>query len=333
MKRRNFLGVLGGTIATWPHAVFAQGARELQPLATAKTALVRFENSPFPYRGEVPEKNKPFLDAMEGERRGHTSPRGGIYWEELTYSDRRSLIHIPKGFDPRRPALIVVFFHGNEAKLIRDVRNRQEVPRQVAESGLNAVLLAPQFAVDALDSSAGRFWQDGAFTQYLGEAAERLARLYGDDRLRGTFERAPVVIAAYSGGYHPAAFILKSGAVDGRVQGVILLDSPFGDLEKFADWLARRTPAFFVSAYGKTAREDNGELQRLLTDRGVSFRTGLPERLAPRSVSFVDSPDEIKHADFVIGAWVQDPLKALLRRVPRFARSAPAPASAAEKKR
>ena len=75
MKRRNFLGVLGGTIATWPHAVFAQGARELQPLATAKTALVRFENSPFPYRGEVPEKNKPFLDAMEGERRGHTSPQ------------------------------------------------------------------------------------------------------------------------------------------------------------------------------------------------------------------------------------------------------------------
>jgi hypothetical protein len=308
----------------------AQGAPK--PLAASKTALVRFEHAPFPYRGEVPEKNRPFLDAMEGERRGHVSPRGGIYWEEQTYSDRRSLIHIPKGFDARRPALIVVFFHGNEAKLVRDVRNRQEVPRQVAESGLNAVLVAPQFAVDALDSSAGRFWQNGAFTQYLAEAAGRLARLYGDDRLRDTFERAPVVIAAYSGGYHPAAFILKSGAVDGRVQSVILLDSPFGDLEKFADWLARRTPAFFVSAYGKTAREDNETLQRLLTDRGVSFRTGLPERLAPRSVSFIDSPVEIKHADFVTGAWVKDPLKALLRRVPGYARTSP-PAAAAEKKR
>jgi hypothetical protein len=96
---------------------------------------VRFEHSPFPYRGEVPEKNRPFLDAIEGERRGHVSPRGGIYWEELTYSDRRSLLHIPKGFDPRRPALIVVFFHGNEAKLVRDVRNRQEVPRQVDDPG------------------------------------------------------------------------------------------------------------------------------------------------------------------------------------------------------
>jgi hypothetical protein len=314
-------------------ASFAQGAREMRPLASARTALVRFENSPFPYRGEVPEKNRPFLDAVEGERRGHTSPRGGIYWEELTYSDRRSLIHIPKGFDPRRPALIVVFFHGNEAKLIRDVRNRQEVPRQVAESGLNAVLLAPQFAVDALDSSAGRFWQPGAFTQYLGEAAGRLAHLFGDDRLRITFERAPVVIAAYSGGYHPAAFILKSGAVDGRLQGVMLLDGPFGDLEKFADWLTRRTPAFFVSAYGKTAREDVGQLQRLLIDRGVGYRTVLPERLAPRSVAFVDSPDEIKHADFVTVAWVKDPLKVLLRRVPGFARAAPQPAGPAAKQK
>ena len=109
----------------------------------------------------------PFLDAADGERHGHTSLRGGIYWEDQTYSDRRVLLYIPKGFDPRRPALIVVFFHGNGATLARDVRDRQQVPRQVAESGLNAVLVAPQFAVDALDSSAGRFWEPGVFAQFL----------------------------------------------------------------------------------------------------------------------------------------------------------------------
>ena len=133
--------------------------RELAPLSSSKIALVPFENSPFPYRGQIPEKNKPFIDVIEDGRLGHTSPRGGIYWEDQTYSDRRALLYIPRGFDPRRPALIVVFFHGNEATLTRDVRNRQEVPRQLAESGLNAVLVAPQFAVNALDSSAGRFWE------------------------------------------------------------------------------------------------------------------------------------------------------------------------------
>jgi len=158
--------------------------REIAPLPASKTALVPFEVTPFPYRGEVPDKNRPFLDVADGERHGHSTVRGGTYWEDQTYSDQRVLLHIPKGFDPRRPALMVVFFHGNEATLERDVRNRQAVPRQITESGLNVVLVAPQFAVNALDSSAGRFWEPGVFAQFLREAGDRLAQLYGDGRAR-----------------------------------------------------------------------------------------------------------------------------------------------------
>ena len=84
-----------------------------------------------------------------------------------------------------------MFFHGNGATLTRDVRNRQQVPRQIVESGLNAVLVAPQFAVDAADSSAGRFWEPGVFAQFLSEAADQLARLHGDcARARGVRARA-----------------------------------------------------------------------------------------------------------------------------------------------
>jgi len=296
--------------------------RELSPMAASKTALVPFEASPFPYRGDVPEKNRTFLDVVEGDRRGHYSARGGTYWEDQTYSDQRVLLHIPKGFDARRPALMVVFFHGNEATLTRDVRSRQAVPRQVAESGLNAVLVAPQFAVNALDSSAGRFWEPGVFTEFLREAAERLTELYGDERTRGAFQGAPVVIAAYSGGYNPAAFILHSGRADDRLRGVVLLDAPFGELDKFADWLARRPPAFFVSAFGKAAREENTQLQRLLTERGVRFQSGLPATLARGSVAFIPSNEEVKHVDFVTEAWVNDPLKVVLRRIAGFSRAA-----------
>ena len=183
------------------------------------------------------------------------------------------------------------------------------------------------------NSSAGRFWERGVFAQYLAEAADRLTRLYGDDRVRSTFDRAPVVITAYSGGYHPLAFILKSGTVDERVRGIILLDAPFGDLDKFADWLARRPPAFFVSAHGKAARDDNALLQQLLTDRGVGFETRLPASFAPGNVSFVDSPDDVKHADFVTDAWVKDPLKVLLRRIPEFSRTLAPPAGTGAKKK
>jgi hypothetical protein len=310
-------------LAATTTAAFAQAPkRELAPLSSPKIALVPFDNSPFPYRGEVPEKNKPFIDVIEGNRLGHTSPRGGVYWEDQTYSDRRALLYIPRGFDPRRPALMVVFFHGNEATLTRDVRNRQAVPRQLAESGLNAVLVAPQFAVNALDSSAGRFWEPGVFPEFLKEATERLTELYGDQRARAAFFDAPVVIVAYSGGYHPAAFILQAGRVDDRLRGLILLDALFGDVEKFADWLARRPPAFFVSAFGKAARDENALLQRMLSERGVRFQTTLPVNLTRGSASFIAANDEIRHVDFMTHAWVADPLKLLLRRIVGFSRSA-----------
>lgn len=298
------------------------GVRELGPLAAAKTALVAFEVTPFPYRGEVPEKSRMFMDVAEGDRLGHFSPRGGTtYWEDETYNDKRVLLHIPKGFDPRRPALMVVFFHGNEATLARDVRRRQDVPRQVSESGLNAVLVAPQFAVNALDSSAGRFWEPGVFAQFAAEASDRLTQLHGDERTRGAFHSAPIVIAAYSGGYLPAAFTLQGGHIDDRLRGLILLDALYGDLEKFAGWLEKRPPAFFISAFGKAAREENGALQRMLSDRGIRFQKALPATLTRGSVAFIAAGDDVKHADFVTQAWVEDPLKVVLRRIAGFTRA------------
>ncbi len=294
-------------------------------MPAAKTQLVPFDVTPFPYSGPVPDKNITFLDVVNGERRGHTAPRGGVYWEDVTYSDKRVLLSIPRGFDVRRPTLIVVFLHGNLATLTRDVRNRQEIPRQIEQSGLNAVLVAPQFAVDALDSSSGRFWEPGVFAKFLDEAIEKLTRLHGDAQARAAFERAPVVIAGYSGGYNPAAFALAVGGANQRVHGVMLFDGLFAEIDKFADWLAKRPPAFFFTAYGKTARTEHAELQRLLTDRGVGFVTALPTRLTPGSVTFLSVGDDVRHNDFMTRAWAADPLKAALARIPDFARTGPAP--------
>ena len=47
-----------------------------QPLKDAKTQLIAFNASPFPYRGNIPGSNKPFLDAKDGKRRGHTTQKG-----------------------------------------------------------------------------------------------------------------------------------------------------------------------------------------------------------------------------------------------------------------
>src|SRR5262249_35799089 len=161
-----------------------------------RSALIPFDVSPFPYDGALPDTALPFFDVMDGlsGRRGHTTTRGDVLWEPDAYRDRRVLLHVPASFDPARPALIVVYFHGHGATIERDVVNRQQVPRQVAESGLNAVLVAPQFALDAADSSSGNFWQAGVFARFLDEAAGRLAHLAGEPRLAEVFRAARVVL-------------------------------------------------------------------------------------------------------------------------------------------
>src|SRR5207237_3164521 len=132
-----------------------------RPQREDQTTLVSLKNSAFPYLGNNPVSDEPFLNVHKDGRRGHRAYGGRVYWQDQTYNDSRVLMHVPQSFDIRRPGVIVVFFHGNGATLERDVRDRTVVPKQISGAGANAVLLAPQLAVDAADSSAGTFWHPG----------------------------------------------------------------------------------------------------------------------------------------------------------------------------
>ncbi len=290
-----------------------------QPLKEARTQLVEFNASPFPYRGFIPGTNKPFLDVRDGKRRGHTTLRGDVCWEDTTYSDRRSLLYLPAGFNPQLPSLIVVFLHGQGATLERDVMQRQGVPRQIAESGKNIALVAPQLAVDAADSSAGNFWRPGHFATYIDEAAERLMRLYGDKRVGPRFNAAPVVIVSYSGGYLSTAFALERGGAVYRVKGVILMDSLYGDEEKFAGWVAaRRRLGFLLSAYTDSTRDENANLEAMLAKRRIPYAGSLPQTLAPGTMAFVSCGSADLHGDFVTRAWTADPVRQALAMIPGY---------------
>ena len=287
----------------------------------ANVAFAEFKNSAFPYRGLIPpdednDKARPFLDVDEGGRLGHTSPRGGLLWEDATYNDRHVLFAAGNDFDPNRSGALVVFFHGNQTILARDVVGRQQTVRQLAQSDFNGVLVAPQLALDANDSSAGNFWRPGAFAQFLDEAESRLADLY-PNASRAAFRRMPVVIVAYSGGYLPAAYSLALGGAENRIRGVVLLDALYGEEDKFAHWIeGARSRAFFVSAYSSSTHDQNVALRARLQRDGVAVQSGLPDGLRPGVVAFVDSGD-VRHEDFVNVAWTSDPLREILSRVDR----------------
>ena len=294
------------------------------PVRKDLTALVPFWTAPFPYHGNIAGTDEPFLNVNEDGRLGHRTPFGRLYWEDETYSDNRVLLHIPKGFDPKKPSVMIVFFHGHGATLTRDVLRRQRVPAQITASGVNAVLVAPQLAFDASDSSVGKFSEPGAFGRFIGEAAQALAELHGDLNTARTFASMPIVIVAYSGGYKAAAWSATRGGLIKRVRGVVLLDALYGDLDKFASWISADRSAFFVSTYLGSTEAKNAKLEQVLADRSVDIDTELESRLEPGSVTIfpgaTGSTTKVTHRDLVTRAWTYYPLADLLQRMRGYRR-------------
>jgi len=305
---------------------------QLPQIREEQTTLVSLKSSAFPYLGNNPRTDEPFLNVSKGDRRGHRGLGGKVFWQDETYNDNRVLMHVPENFDIRKPGVIVVFFHGNGATLERDVRDRQLVPQQISESGVNAVLLAPQLAVDAADSSAGKFWQPGGLKRFVAESAEHLAGLYGDPTAARAFANMPVVIVGYSGGFVPAAWSLEVGGLGNRVRGVFLLDAVYGELDKFASWIVNNRSGFFVSSYTHYTKRHDDELIKMLKEKGIAISEDIDGPLRPGSVVFVETPEGVTHRDYVTHAWTENPVKEILVKMAamtaltRVAASAPSPA-------
>ena len=318
MRRRFLKSIL--IAGAW--AVFTKRAlarQKFKPVSQEISALIKMNHSAFPYEGKNPETGDVFLNVIDGKRRGHKSPRGGVHWEDAAYSDQRSLFYVPTGFNLSKPAAVVVFFHGNEATLERDVMERQHVPQQLAESGMNAVLAAPQFALDVRDSSPGNFWQVDYFAKWLAEVDATMAKLHGLGAKSTDFHKLPVILVAYSGGYFPAAWCLKNGGANHRITGLILMDALYGDVEKFAAWIENQHKSAFVfSAFSKASRIWNLLLQDMLKQERIGFSQGLPEKLARGSVAFVEIPGDVDHVEFMSSAWTTDPLQWILKGIVQF---------------
>ncbi len=317
-ERRDFLvGCLAAVaVADFPPTIAA--AASVKKPRHPGDALVAFRNAPFPVPADslVPEKNQPFFDGADEGGRFHLAPRGGKLYEHPTYDDPRSLVLVPRRFGREKPAALVVFFHGNLATLSRDVMRRQKVVAQVEASGLNALLVAPQLAVDALDSSPGRFYEPGFLDAYLEEAAQHLAERSGGRFEAGYVQTLPVILVAYSGGYLATAFCLHNASVSrSRICGVVLFDALFGEEPKIAEWIeAAHASAFFVSAFSPASAGPNAALADDLATAKVHVVRALPRELVPGETVLLSVSGAV-HDDFVTQAWTADPLRDLLARV------------------
>ncbi|HLK40453.1 MAG TPA: hypothetical protein VKU41_27060, partial [Polyangiaceae bacterium] len=216
MERRRFLSAVAGlSLVALEGRAFAQSSARLKSIArdaSGTTLWLGLEHAPFPGPGA---------------------------W----YRDDTVIVFVPAHYRFRddEGVAALVHFHGHNTTAERAMV-AHELREQLADSRQNAVLVVPQLAVTAADSSCGKLEGQGSLAALLAEAVATTSReareTLGDSAFPGDAPVGTVCVSAHSGGYHAAACVLRSGGVD--VRETYLFDALYADVEAFRDWVTSR---------------------------------------------------------------------------------------------
>jgi hypothetical protein len=136
----------------------------------------------------------------------------------------------------------VVHFHGHRTTAA-DAMRKHELREQVLDSKQNVILVVPQLAVRANDSTAGKLEAERGFVKFLGEVRKAIqlpevAAKLGAAGIPSRCRIGTVAISAHSGGFHAAAQCLHRGSFN--VTEVYLFDALYGDRRVFRQWVLER---------------------------------------------------------------------------------------------
>ena len=228
------------------------------------------------------------------------------------YRDDRTLAFVPGGLRPGATIDVIVHYHGHRAEAVSDAQ-RKLLREQLAASGAQAVLLAPQGPLRASDSAGGKHEEAGGLARFVREG---YAQLVKDQVLPAGARPGRVILSGHSGAYRVIAFGLERGGVD--VVEVWLHDGLYGQVETFRRWASgpgRRLISTHTPGGGTRAHN-----------------LGLAASLRRAGVPVVDDPQRIAGARVAILAVSEGHQQVLHqpRRFEAFARTiSPAGAGAA----
>jgi hypothetical protein len=159
------------------------------------------------------------------------------------YHDDTVIVYVPSHYryHPEEGVATLVHMHGHSTTAERAMVAHQ-LREQFADSKQNALLVVPQLAVMAADSSCGRLEAAGGLQRMLQEAVVTTAHEGRSTLGQTAFPRdarlGTVCISAHSGGYHAAAACLRTGGID--VRETYLFDALYAEGETFRDWVIAR---------------------------------------------------------------------------------------------
>lgn len=279
-------------------------------------------SAPFPYDGEYGDTGQNFFDGTDPNsgKRFHTNRYGSRFSETDHYADGSVLFHLPPDFDPGKPFAFLVFFHGIDSNIDKTEKDYR-ISGQVDGSGDNIILIMPELAKDAADSSPGKLFRNGAFHAFMAEAARVLATRIGGEH-SAALESAPILISAFSGGYKSTAYVLDRGGENRRIRGVFLIDGLYEDLDKFEKWVVDgNNDRAFAALYTRGTAANAHEFAAELSERGIKIDWNWPASIAPGTVVLLDSPNE--HLTTPLLGPPENPISHFIRAVAPVAFRAP----------
>ena len=245
----------------------------------------------------------------------------------MTYSDRRALLSIPRGFDlaPARA-------------------DRRLLPRQHRDAHPRRAQPPAGAAADRRSRASTPCWwrRNSRSTRSIHRAARSGSQACSRNsstkppsahaparrsaRAQRLCERAPVVIVAYSGGYNPAAFALARR----RRQRAHPRRHPARRHVRRIRQVRRLAGEAAERVLLQRLWQGGANRARRIAEAADRPRRRLPDRVAAAADAGQHAPssmsgDQAVHNDFVTRAWTADPLKLALARMPGFSRTGGAP--------
>ena len=217
------------------------------------------------------------------------------------YGDDTVIVFVPAHYRYRREEGVaaLVHFHGHNSAAERAMV-AHELREQLSDSKQNAVLVVPQLALFAADSSCGRLEQPAGLAHLLDDAIAAAAAegrtTLGETAFPVDAALGTTCLSAHSGGYHAAACCLRTGGVE--VTETYLFDALYYDLEVFRDWvvsrhgepLRRRHKLVSYFTEGGTTAALNGALRTQLDHAGVLVAHEMQEgELSRRDLSHAEA--------------------------------------------
>ena len=222
-----------------------------QPIAGGELSLRPFRSAPYPH----------------SSREAGFKGRATTYPAAPHYTNSTVGIFIPSAYLPGETVDYIVHFHGHNNHVSK-VISQYRLAEQLTAAKINVILIVPQGPKDAADSGGGKLELDeGGFKRLIEEVT---TFLQAQGKIR-TAKLGRIALSSHSGGYKVTAAVLDHGGLGDHITDVLLLDSSYGSLERFATWAAASSSHRLVSLYTQHLAAANSELMSLMGAAKVDY--------------------------------------------------------------